>query len=149
MRMAMRGLFVSVLLLGAAGIASAKCDPATNPDDVTSIANARAAADAACVCGDLTTFPTHGAYVSCAAREINTTLDSTDLQHNRSCRGKAKKCYSQSTCSKEGFVTCYKTNAKGKTTCAVKPDCDHCVAPKNGTVCCGSNSSCCDACVPF
>jgi hypothetical protein len=149
MRIAMRGLFVGVLLLGVAGIASAKkCDPVNNSDDAESVANARDAADAACVCGDLTTFPTHGAYVSCAAGEINTTLDGSDALHNRSCRGKAKKCYAKSTCSKEGFVTCYKTNARGKTTCSVKPDCDHCVAPKNGTACCGTNASCCDPCVP-
>ncbi len=149
MRIAMRSLFVGLLLLGAAGIASAKCDPVNNTDDAASVTNARAAADAACVCGDLITFPTHGAYVSCAAGEINTTLDGIDAQHNRSCRGKAKKCYAKSTCSKEGFVTCYKTNAKGKTTCATKPDCAHCVAPNGGSACCGSNSSCCDACVPF
>jgi hypothetical protein len=145
MRNLVRGLFVGILLLGVAGIASAKCDPANNADDAASVANARAAADDACVCGD---FGTHGAYVSCAAHAIKPALDGSDAQHNRSCRGKAKKCYAKSTCGKADFVTCYKTNAKGKTRCSTKRDCDHCVAPKGGSACCGTNSSCCDACVP-
>lgn len=142
---ARRGLFLGILIVGAAQIASAKCDPATIPDDAASVANARAAADAACVCGD---FTVHGAYVSCAAGAINTSLDGSDAQHNRSCRGTAKKCYAKSTCGKAGFVTCYKTNAQGKTGCSPKSDCAHCVPPNGGTACCGTNSSCCDACVP-
>lgn len=145
MRVMMRGLFVCVLLLGAARIASAKCDPATNPDDAASVGNARAAADAACPCA---TALTHGDYVSCAVQAINSALDGSDAQHNRSCRGKAKKCYARSTCGKPGFVTCYKTTATGKTKCSVKSDCTHCVAPVGGTACCGTNSSCCDACTP-
>jgi hypothetical protein len=145
MRILLRGLLGGVLLLGSARVVWAKCDPATNPDDAASVANARTAADSACVCGS---FTDHGAYVSCAAGAINTALDGSDAQHNRSCRGTAKKCYAHSTCGKSGFVTCYKTTAKGKSSCAVKSDCTHCIAPSGGTACCGTNSSCCDNCTP-
>src|SRR5262245_18352566 len=98
-----RGILVGVLLIGAARLASAKCDPALNADDAASIANARAAADAACICASA---ETHGASVSCAADAINAALDGSDAQHNRSCRGTAKKCYAKSTCGKPDFVTC-------------------------------------------
>jgi hypothetical protein len=145
MRTVMRGIFVALLLLGVARIASAKCDPVNNPDDAASVASARAAADAACDCASAAT---HGTYVRCAAQAINGALDGSDAQHNRSCRGKAKKCYAKSSCGKSGFVTCYKTNARGRTTCAVKSDCTRCRAPAGGSACCGTNSSCCDLCTP-
>jgi hypothetical protein len=140
-----RAIVIGVLLLGSAGLATAKCDPALNADDAVSIANARAAADAVCLCESATT---HGAYVSCAAHAINAALDGSDAQHNRSCRGKAKKCYAKSTCGKPDFVTCYKTNSAGHSSCSVKSDCTRCVAPAGGSACCGTNSSCCDTCVP-
>ena len=144
MRNLMRGLFVALLVVGVAQVAAAKCDPTNNTDDAASVTNARGAADGACICDS---FTEHGGYVSCAVGEINAALDGSDAQHNRSCRGKVKKCYSKSTCGSDG-VTCYKTNAVGKTTCSTKPDCDHCVAPAGGTACCGTNSSCCDTCTP-
>jgi hypothetical protein len=97
--MMVEALLVGALLVGSASVASAKCDPVVNPDDAASIANARAAADAACECG---TALNHGAYVSCAAQAINAALDDSDAQHNRSCRGRAKRCYARSTCGKPG-----------------------------------------------
>src|SRR5262249_546582 len=138
--------FVGVLLLSLASIASAKCDPANNPDDATSIANARAAADAACDCSTATN---HGAYVSCAANAINSTLDGSDAQHNRTCRGQTKRCYGKSTCGKAGFVTCCKQNAKGKISALIKSDSTHCMAPNGGSACSnpvGVHPSVCDAC---
>jgi len=145
MKILKRGIFAGAVLLAAARLATAKCDPTLNSDDAASIANARAAADAACICASAAT---HGAYVSCAAHAINEALNGSDAQHNRSCRGQAKRCYSKSTCGKPDFVTCYKTTATGRSTCSAKSDCAHCVAPTGGSACCGTNSSCCDACTP-
>ena len=141
-----RGVFVGVLLLSVASIASAKCDPANNPDDATSIANARAAADAACDCSTATN---HGAYVSCAAAAINSTLDGSDAQHSRSCRGTTKKCYAHSTCGKTDFVSCCKQSAKGTIKASIKSDSTHCMAPNGGAACSnpvGVHPSVCDAC---
>jgi hypothetical protein len=113
--------------------ARAACDPSTDPDK-TDIANARAAVTANCDCAGALT---HGAYVSCAAQQVNTVLT------NPSCAGFTKKCASHSICGKPaGAVTCCITSAKG-TRCRIKKDAAHCTAMQ-GTV--GTCASCCDAC---
>jgi hypothetical protein len=121
------------LLVASAGPAIARCDPATDPDK-SDIANARAAVAANCDCAGAAS---HGAYVSCAAQQVDATLV------NRSCRGYVKKCAGHSTCGKKpGFVTCCRTK-NGKTTCSIARDAASCTA-KGGTA--GACSSCCDAC---
>jgi hypothetical protein len=120
-------------VLTSAVPAHAHCDPSTDPDK-SDIANARAAVAANCDCAGALT---HGAYVSCAATQVNTVLV------NRSCAGSVKKCASHSICGKPaGAVTCCTTTAKG-TKCKIKRDAAHCTA-RLGTV--GACTSCCDAC---
>jgi hypothetical protein len=117
----------TVLLVPALGYA--RCDPTTDPDK-SDMANARAAVAANCNCQ---TAVSHGAYVSCAAQQVNAVLV------NRSCAGKVKKCAAHSTCGKPTAVTCCVTTPAG-TKCKIKRDAAHCT----GTV--GSCTSCCDAC---
>src|SRR5713101_5316838 len=128
--LALRASLLAVLMNTA--LSYAKCDPSTDPDK-SDIANARAAVAANCDCAGALT---HGAYVSCATQQANTTL------MNKSCAGFIKKCASHSTCGKSGAVTCCLTTTKG-TKCKIKKDAAHCTA-KQGTV--GSCTSCCDAC---
>src|SRR5258705_8932495 len=105
-------LLTSWLVLGAAASASAKCEPTVEPDR-SDIATARAAVAANCDCA---AAASHGAYVSCAAQQVEATLV------NRSCRGHVKRCASRSTCGKKpGFVTCCRTNNL-KTKCGIQRD---------------------------
>ena len=126
---------LAALLLGA-GPGYAKCDPTAEPDK-SDIAAARAAVAANCDCAGATN---HGQYVKCAGVQAEATLS------NKSCKGQVKKCAAKSTCGKPGFVTCCKKNAKGKVTCATKPDASKCKAPKGGEACASTIESCCDAC---
>ena len=117
------------LLLRSSTAAATRCDPTTDPDQ-SDITNARAAVAANCDCAAATT---HGAYVSCAARQIDATLV------NRSCRGHAKRCAGHSTCGKTpGSVTCCRTK-NGKTKCGTTRDAASCAA-RGGTP--GACTSC-------
>jgi hypothetical protein len=124
------------LLLGSSA-SHAKCNPTAEPDK-TDIANARAAVAANCDCAGA---PNHGTFVKCAGQQADATLT------NKSCKGEVKKCAAKSTCGKPGFVSCCKLTAKGKVTCAPKPDASKCKAPKGGEACASTIASCCDACV--
>jgi hypothetical protein len=123
------------LLLGSSA-SHAKCDPTTEPDK-TDIANARDAVALNCDCAGAVN---HGQFVKCAGVQADATLV------NKSCKGQVKRCAAKSTCGKPGFVTCCKRNAKGKVTCAPKPDASKCKAPNNGEACASTVASCCDAC---
>jgi hypothetical protein len=124
------------LLLAAAPVAPATCDPTTDPDK-TDIANARAAVAGNCDC---TAATSHGAYVSCATTQANNVLV------NKGCAGFVKKCAAHSTCGKRaGAVTCCVTKTTG-TKCKIKRDAVHCTAPAGATACVGTYTSCCDAC---
>jgi hypothetical protein len=123
---------LAVLVYAASGYAT--CDPTTDPDK-SDIANARAAVAAHCDCA---TAATHGAFVSCAARQANIVLV------NQSCAGIVKQCASKSICGRPGFVSCCRTSSTGRTSCAIKRKATECVAPKSGTACVGTFASCCD-----
>jgi len=128
------GLAFAFVVL-AAQRSDAKCD--TTGADAVDFAAARAAVAANCDCA---TAATHGQYVKCASDQAKATLT------NKSCHGAVVKCAAKSTCGKSGFVTCCRTGKTGKTKCSTKSGTDKCKAPKGGTSCVGSFSSCCDAC---
>src|SRR5581483_10386355 len=122
--------------LSARSSARAACDPSVDPDK-SDVANAREAVTANCNCSTATS---HGAYARCAAGQANALLA------NASCASAVKKCAAKSTCGRPGFVTCCRTNRRGKTTCSTKREATRCVAPRGGTACVGTFASCCDAC---
>jgi hypothetical protein len=65
----------------------------------------------------------------------------------KNCKGAVVRCAAKSTCGKpDGFVTCCRITAAGKTKCSLKSDASLCKPPKNGSSCVGTDSSCCDAC---
>src|SRR5262245_44114695 len=133
----MRLLVISLTLasiVGFAPAARAACDP--NGADAGDVAAARAAVATNCNCAGAS----HGAYVSCAAQQVDATLV------NHDCRGQVKRCASHSTCGRPGFVTCCRTIAKGVTKCSIKRNAAACRAPHGGSACAGTLSSCCDAC---
>ena len=143
----MRALNLSMIGIAALGLVArgAAAAPCT---DAAAVTTARAAAEAACAeqgkgCANA---PNHGQYVSCISQQLN---DDTSLP--KECRGAAKKCAAKSTCGKPGFVTCCRTKTRSDgtpvTKCTIKRDAAHCTAPKNGTACPGTESSCCDACL--
>jgi len=129
-------LFALLTVLLRAGGAAAGCDPSTDPDRAD-IANARATVAARCTC---TPAQQHRDYVSCAATIAQGALVNPD------CWSAVLACARQSTCGREGAVSCCRTTAKGVTKCSIKRDAARCRAPSGGTACLGSLSSCCDAC---
>lgn len=131
------GLVVGVAVMLAGGVqAAAQChDPAA-------LAAARLEVEAQCPCDG---FPNHGQYVRCA-REVANELVGAGLLPNN-CRGQVVSCASRSTCGKPGFVTCCRTDSRGNTRCSIKKSAAQCKAPRNGSACVSTFSSCCDACV--
>src|SRR5439155_1805031 len=104
------------------------CDP------VTSV---RARLAAQCHCDQAAN---HGAYVRCVAHAVKAEgLPKSSARI-------IKKCAAKSTCGKQGFVTCCRTNAKGVTKCSTKHDAAKCKKPKGGSARVGTQASCCDAC---
>src|SRR5689334_5468968 len=126
-------LAIAVAFMGRAS-GFARCNPTRDPDQ-TDIVTVRATVEGTCGCLAATS---HGAYVHCVAHAAK------GLLHNRKCLGAVVRCAARSTCGRTGFVTCCRTSASGKTSCSIKHG--HCKAPKHGSACVGTASSCCDAC---
>jgi len=105
-----RFVTIVVPLLLSLGIARAACT------DAAAVAATRAAAEAQCPCG---TFSSHKAYLHCVAQVAKTAAQSGSLP--KQCRASVAGCARKSTCGKAGFVTCFRTTAKGSQTCSVKP----------------------------
>lgn len=135
------GLACAGLTLGIGMLARAEARCGDDPGDAAAVAAARAEVDATCDCAG---SETHGAYVGCAAGVANARAEANLLPRN--CKGRVKRCAARSTCGKPGFVTCCRTNARGKTRCSTKASTTMCVAPPGGSACVGSATSCCDAC---
>jgi hypothetical protein len=121
-----------------------KCDAAGA--DAAAIAVTRARVDLACPCAafDGTKGHKHGDYVQCATATVKAAVAAGELK--KTCQGAVKACAAKSTCGKPGAVTCQRTTARNKTTCAIKNDALSCTAPKGGSACVGSATSCCDGC---
>jgi hypothetical protein len=133
-------LTMTVLALGCATHAfAAECDP--NGIDAAAIAAARVDVAANCDCAGA---PSHGGYVRCASSVLEGRIDNGQL--NASCEPLILRCASRSACGKPGAVACCQTTARGTTSCHIKRDAGRCRAPRGGTACVGSFSSCCDAC---
>ncbi|MGH7895054.1 MAG: hypothetical protein ACREQL_10310, partial [Candidatus Binatia bacterium] len=140
------GGFVAFLALAVPQIGMASCS-ADDPDG-SKVAAARATADQQCHdLGDgCDNAKNHGSYVSCVAHTAKDLSTGTSPSLPRTCKGAVKKCAANSTCGKAGAVTCYRTDAKGRTKCSIKSSGSLCTAPAGGSVCVGTNASCCDAC---
>jgi hypothetical protein len=108
--------------------------------DDAAVAAARAQVAIDCPC-DATT---HGEYVNCAVGVAKQRAHDRLLPPN--CKSRVKICAARSTCGKFGFVTCCRTRADGTTSCSTKSDVALCKAPRGGSACVGTASSCCDAC---
>src|SRR6516164_4765859 len=133
---AMRRLtIVVVLLLLSLGTAHAACT------DAGAVTATRAAVDAQCPCGAMSS---HKTYLHCVAQVAKMAAQSGSLP--KACRATVLGCAKKSTCGKAGFVTCCRTTAKGRTKCVVKPSAAKCTAPKGGSACVGTVPSCCDSC---
>ena len=139
MKLLLPGLLAGSLLVLAPIGASAKCGD--NVGDNAAVAAARAQVETDCPCPS---FTKHGQYVKCAKTVAKDRVDAMLLPKN--CKGSVVKCAAKSTCGKPGFVTCCRTNSKGKTKCSTKKDASKCKVPKGGSACVGTLSSCCDAC---
>jgi len=139
MKLLLPGLLTASLLVLAPSGASAKCGD--NVGDNAAVAAARGQVEADCPCPS---FTKHGEYVKCAKTVANDRVDAMLLPKN--CKGSVVKCAAKSTCGKPGFVTCCRTNSKGKTKCSTKKDASKCKVPKGGSACVGTLPSCCDAC---
>ena len=111
------------------------------PGDADAVAATRAAAAAACDCAGARN---HGSYVSCVSHVARDAVQDGSLRAE--CKGEVVRCAARSTCGRDGFVTCCRTDAAGTTRCSTKRNADHCRPPKGGTACVGAASSCCDAC---
>jgi hypothetical protein len=139
MKPAFRIIFALTLVVAVSATAHAKCGD--DPADAAKVAAARAQIETDCSCDG---FPNHGQYVKCARGVANARATSGELP--RSCKGAVVSCAARSTCGKPGFVTCCRTDVKGKTKCSTKKDATKCTPPKNGSACVGTLASCCDAC---
>jgi hypothetical protein len=109
--------------------------------DPAAAATVQAEVDAQCNCAGVTS---HARYVRCAAGLVAGAAKQRALP--RACKGKLVSCAASSTCGRPGFVTCCRTTARGKHTCAIKRSAAACKAPKGGRACVGDHPSCCDAC---
>src|SRR5438132_2655662 len=135
-------LLLAVALLGTAPhhVFAAGCT------DSQAVANARAAAEAACnqLGMGCATAPTHGQHVSCVAHQASAAVKARTLP--KECKGAVKTCAARSTCRKSGFVTCCRTTATGVQTCRVERSAAACKAPRGSSACAGEMPRCCDAC---
>ena len=109
--------------------------------DASAAAAVRQMITAQCPCAAATS---HREYVKCAAGVVKRAVGTGTLP--KSCKGTVKTCAAHSTCGRSGAVTCCRTTARGAQQCSVKKSAAACKAPKGGTACVGSQSSCCDAC---
>src|SRR5438094_280238 len=129
------------LLLAAAGPSFAACGD--NPGDAQAVAATRAQIAQQCPCSG---FRSHGAYQRCASGVTNQAVKAGTL--SKDCGEVVNNCAGNSTCGRSGAVTCCQTDATGATTCSVVSRASACKAPSGGSACVGTQSSCCDACVP-
>ena len=130
-----RFVTIVVPLLLSLGTARAACT------DAAAVAATRAAAEAQCPCA---AGSGHKAYIRCIAQVAKTAAQSGSLP--KQCRAAVVGCARKSTCGKAGFVTCFRTTAKGSQTCSVKPSAAKCTVPKGGAAFVGTVPSCCDSC---
>src|SRR5438093_630251 len=141
MRSFVRLLSAFVLLLAAAEASFAACGD--NPGDAQAVAATRAQIAQQCPCSG---FRSHGAYQRCASGVTNQAVQAGTL--SKACAEVVNNCAGNSTCGRSGAVTCCQTDATGATTCSVVSRASACKAPSGGSACVGTQSSCCDACVP-
>jgi hypothetical protein len=117
------GLLLSAML----SIPAAAQAPTPTPDcEAERCSTAVQDAVAACGCD---TAATHGQYVSCVARAMNSLAQDGTI--DQSCKGKIKRCAARSDCGKPAFETCTKgqtclngacVNAPSQT-CTMDSDC--------------------------
>lgn len=128
-------IVLTLLVVGAPHVASARCDP--SGDDAADVAAARAAIHASCGCEDARD---HRSYVRCARAAAKAALA------NESCLAPVLRCEARSTCGRPGAVACCQTTAMGVTRAGIKGQASACRAPRGGSACVSPNASVCDAC---
>jgi hypothetical protein len=123
---------------GTAAAAPPRCDSA---EERAALADASAAVQAECDCA---TAASHHDYVECT-RDVIAARASNGLLP-KDCVREARACSRKSTCGRPGWVTCCRTDRKGRTRCSAKRNASQCKAPRPGSACVSTASACCDAC---
>lgn len=131
------GLLAVAMLIAPAVPALADCGD--DPGDAAALAATRADIEASCPCD---AAASHRDYVRCSFDVIRAHIGNNTLRAE--CVKTARRCASQSTCGRDGAVTCCRVADSGRVRCAVKRDPSRCNAPR----CVGTHASCCDACGP-
>ena len=112
--------------------------PETCADD-PAVSKARAAVEEQCDCA---TAVSHELYVDCVRDAVAAEVAAGRL--SPACSDDLIRCASRSTCGWPGAVTCYRTDARGSTTCDIVQAPAACRAPQGGTAAVGDTTSCCD-----
>jgi hypothetical protein len=128
-----------MLLLGAAAVSAAPCDP--TGADGAAVAAARVAVDDACDCA---TASSHREHVACSRGVLKSLADDGSLRH--ACFGVVQRLAARSTCGRPGAVTCCRTRANGATRGSIRAEAADCRPPDGGSACVGSYPSVLDAC---
>jgi len=115
--------------------------PCTSPRDADRVSAVRVTVAAQCDCASARS---HGRYMSCVRHSVEAAVREGSLRG--ACRDDVMTCAARSTCGRDGFATCCRTDKHGKTRCSIKPAGAACKAPHGGTACADSHASCCDAC---
>src|SRR6188508_1904808 len=131
------GLLAVAMLIARAVPILADCGD--DPGDAAALAATRADIEASCPCD---AAASHRDPVRCAFDVIRTHIGDDTLPAG--CVKTARRCASQSTCGRDGAVTCCRVADSGRVRCAIKRDPSRCRAPR----CVGTHASCCDACGP-
>jgi hypothetical protein len=113
-----------------------------SPCDAQATAAARAKAESECNCAGATS---NRDYAQCAATVADREAAAGRLPDQ--CRTEVKRCSTNSTCGRPGWVSCCRTNRRGLTRCRPKRSAVRCHPPHEGSSCFSSKPSCCDACV--
>src|SRR5467141_4676549 len=115
-----RSVAVSSLLGLAALLASperALARPCESASDRAAVLETTAAIQAQCNCASAAT---HRDFIICAERVTKQRKAQNLLPGD--CTNEANRCAKRSTCGRPGWVTCCRTNQRGRTHCYVKSD---------------------------
>ncbi len=133
------GAFVLGALLATPRLADAR--PCESASDRAAVLDTTTAIQAQCECASAAT---HRDFIICAERVAKQRKQANLLPPE--CINEANRCAKRSTCGRPGWVTCCRTNQRGRTHCYVKDDASKCKAPPNGSAKIGTCPSCCQAC---
>ena len=119
--------------------ASRICD--VTGTDAAAVAAARIDVASQCACD---AFSRHSDYMRCSSTVLAARVHSGTL--SSLCKRFVQRCAVRSICGRPSYVSCCLTSLKGSTTCRIRRNASRCLAPRGGSACVGTASSCCDAC---